>query len=88
MAYSPKIRIIAVVAMLALSGSARAQFVPREQSDTQQYLKQQLKMKQQHEMEYQMQQQRAQQERLMPDMQPRLEEQQQQMDADPHPLAR
>jgi hypothetical protein len=88
MAYSPKIRIIAAVAMLALSGSARAQFVTRGQSDSQQYLEQQLETKQQHEMEYQMQQQRAQQERLMPDMQPRLEEQQQQMDADPHPMAR
>jgi hypothetical protein len=88
MAYSPKIRIIVAVAMLALSGSARAQFIIREQSDSRQYPKQQQEMKQQHEMQYQMQQQRAQQERLMPDMQPRLEEQQQQMDADPHPMGR
>ena len=88
MAYSPKIPIIAAVAILTLSGSARAQFVTREQSDTQHYLKQQVETKQQHEMEYQMQQQRAQHERLMPDTQPRLEEQQQQMDADPHPMAR
>jgi hypothetical protein len=88
MAYSPKIRIIAVMAMLALSGSARAQFVTREQSVSRQYPKQRQEMKQQHEMQDQMQQQRTQQERLMPDMQPNLEEQQQQMGADPHPMGR
>jgi hypothetical protein len=87
MVCSPKIPIIAAVAILTLSGSARAQFVTRERSDTQHYLKQQVETKQ-HEMEYQMQRQRAQQERLMPDTQPHLEEQQQQMDADPHPMAR